>query len=170
MGAVLGIDFSTHAVDLCLLDEETNAAEWKRLDLYGATALARLDGIHAHMPRSAWYEANNVYLVAIEKPFGHRHEIGWTFGAIYSWVAAFARVPVFGHVPIWAVAPHEWKQGLGLPGNATKDDCAQAVLELVRRFPHSLEPHSQDALDAWAIAYFAREKNAKAINEQLQNA
>jgi hypothetical protein len=38
---VLGIDLSSRAIDLVLLDENCDRAEWSRIDLEGATAFER---------------------------------------------------------------------------------------------------------------------------------
>jgi Holliday junction resolvasome RuvABC endonuclease subunit len=54
----------------------------------------------------------------------------------------------------------QWRKELGLSGHATKEQAAEAVDAL--RGPGALA-WSQDALDAYAVAYYARELNARAV-------
>lgn len=174
MSAVLGIDVSSFAIDLVKLDETTNEATWERLPLTGKTAFDRLRQVHVQMHSDAWYD--DCYLAAIERP------------KTRSFVSASALWPVFGAVVallppgllVWDVPPTAWRQELGLPGNASKDECATAV-DLLRG---DLAPcptttgcdcdgecdkwltwreWPQDAFDAYAVAYYARENNRRAI-------
>lgn len=153
MSAVLGIDVSSFAIDLVKLDETTNEATWERLTLAGKTAFDRLRQVHVQMHSDAWYQ--DCYLAAIERP------------KTRSFISASALWPVFGAVVallppallVWDVPPTAWRQELGLAGNAVKDVCAARAIEL-GAYP---EWADQNAYDAWAVAWYAREVNARAI-------
>jgi Holliday junction resolvasome RuvABC endonuclease subunit len=155
MSTVLGIDLSTRAIDLVRLDETTNQGTWDHLHLAGATALERLRQVPVLMPRHSWYD--DVYLVAVEAPLSRGQQgtiakLSRVFGAIVACLPA--------GVEVWDVAPVQWRKELGLSGHATKEQAAEAVDAL--RGPGALA-WSQDALDAYAVAYYARELNARAV-------
>lgn len=156
MTHVLGIDVSSHAIDLIRLDETSTAAEWTRLDLGDekVPAFERCRQVQCVMPQASFYE--DVYLIAIERPKTH------------SFISAAAQFPVFGAVlaclpyaiETWDVSPGDWRKGIGLKGNAKKDECARAVNDLGAPSDTSWP---QDAFDAFAVAYYARELNARGI-------
>ncbi len=157
MAAVLGIDLSSKNIDLVWLDEDGPGARWERLPLAGPTSFARCRAVRAAMPPASAYEG--CYLAAIERP------------RTQSMVSAAALFPVFGAVlaclpaalEVWDVLPQHWKQGLGLGGNASKHEAACAVDDL-RGVGSPDWP--QDALDAWAVAYYARELNARGVGAE----
>lgn len=154
MSAVLGIDLSSFAVDLVLLDETTAQAQWLRLDLAGENAFERCLDVRRVMPSRSWLEGRGVYLVAIEKPVCN------------SFRSASAQLPVFGAVaallperlPVWSLSPAEWKRELGVASGRkpTADEIAAVVGPVARTWP-------QDGLDACGVAYAAREMNRRAI-------
>jgi Holliday junction resolvasome RuvABC endonuclease subunit len=156
MSAVVGIDLSSFAVDLVKLDEDSHHAEWTRVELTGKLAFDRLRSLRAAMPPASFWD--DVYLVGIEQVFGLGGKSTTALQRVYG--AVVACVPV--SVQLWEVHPSEWRKSLGLAGNASKDECARAVIGLIGpSWPHLGCP--QDPLDAYAIAYSARETNAKAI-------
>lgn len=152
MSAVLGIDLSSFALDLVLLDETTAEAQWHRFELSGADAFERCRDVARAMPSSSWFD--DVYLCAIEKPVSA------------SFRAASAQLPVFGAVavllperlPVWSLSPSEWKRELRIPlaRKPIADEIAAVVGDVAHSWP-------QDALDACGIAYAAREANRRAI-------
>lgn len=164
MSTVLGIDLSSKNIDLVWLDEDGPAARWERLPLGTAKtpAFERLRNVPGQLRRAIAREGENCYLAAIERPKTH------------SFVSAAACFPVFGAVvaclppglEVWDVAPAQWKQGLGLKGNASKEECAAAVrdLWLDDLKAGEIRTWSQDALDAWAVAYYARELNTRGVS------
>jgi Holliday junction resolvasome RuvABC endonuclease subunit len=82
--------------------------------------------------------------------------------------SAAALFPVFGAVlaclpnelEVWDITPAQWRHGLGLKGNATKDECAIVVDDL--RGAGSPD-WPQDPIDAYAVAYYTRELNRRGI-------
>ena len=154
MSAVLGIDLSSRAIDLVLLDETTAEASWTRLELTGATSFERCRDVARVMPSRSWLEERGVYLAAIEKP------------TAASFVSAAAQFPVFGAVAVslpaslevWSLTPAEWKRELrvGLQRKPTVAEIAAVVGDVAYSWP-------QDALDACGVAYAARELNQRAV-------
>lgn len=156
MATVLGCDFSTFAVDLVKLDETSQRAEWRRVTLEGASALERLMSVQEVMPPSGFYD--DCYLAAIEIPYGRGQsgvlaKLNRVFGAIV------ASLPPRLH--LWEVTPQEWRKELGLAGNASKETCAEAVERIGRIYLSHGGRWPQDALDAYAVAYYARQVNAR---------
>lgn len=155
MTTVLGIDVSSHAIDLVLLDEETNAGSWHHLKLQGKTSFDRLRKVPLVMPKWSFYEDMGVYLIAIEGP------------KTRFMPSAAALFPVYGAVisclprrlQVWDVHPTAWRQGLGLPGNAKKDACAARAVELGAQPEWAV----QDAYDAYSVALYARDTNQRGI-------
>lgn len=157
MSAVLGIDVSTKAIDLVLLDENSDQATWDHLELRGATAFDRLRDIPLRMPKWGWYEDSNIYLIAIEAPYGRAQagtlaKLSRVFGAV---IACLPRALD----PVWEVPPHDWRRELGVPGNAPKQACAERCVEL-GAYPAWAD---QNAYDAYAVARYAREVNRRGI-------
>lgn len=161
VSSVLGIDVSSRAIDFVWLDETTNEAAWKRVELTGETSFERLRSI----PTQGRWNSNyfsDCYLAIIERP------------KTRFMPSAAALFPVFGAVvallpsqlELWEVAPTTWRHGLGLKGNAKKAEVAEAV----RRIACGAEPEhpilnwSQDAYDAYAVAYWARAINQRGLD------
>lgn len=151
---VLGIDLSSFALDLVLLDENTDEPEWIHLALEGETAFDRCRQVAAVMPSASWFEDKGVYLAAIEKP------------TAASFISAAAQFPVFGAVAVllprdlvvWSYRPAEWKAAVGIPltEKPTGELMATRVGGAVAGWP-------QDALDACAVAWAAKQTNARAV-------
>lgn len=161
MSVVLGIDVSSFAIDLVRLDENSNAATWRRVTLEGPTALARLRSLPRVMPRWPWYE--DVYLAAIEAPYsrgqsGTLAKLSRVFGAVCACIPPSQEV--------WEVSPGDWRKELGLPGNASKDECGFRVVQLSQSWD-DIHKWPQDALDAYAVAYYARQVNQRGVERRL---
>lgn len=163
MSRVLGIDLSSFAVDLVAIDEEGDEAVWHRVTLGDdkVPALDRLRSVPGRMPPASFYD--DVYLVAIEAPYG-RGEAGTQAKLNRVFGAVIASLPV--GLLVWEVTAGDWRKGLGLKGNATKEECAAAVT-LLWRYAATHFDVPQDALDAFAIARYARDVNAAGVEANL---
>jgi hypothetical protein len=177
VSAVVGIDLSTRALDLVKLDESSNRAEWVRVELgvigrdktnAWARTLDVRQALDAYLPAgmSAWFD--DVYLVAIEAPYGRGQAgtqavLNRVVGAVAASLPARLRVPE----RCWVVRPDEWKTGLGLKGKPTNTGVLQLSNMRGRITPPSgMSPDAvadQNARDAYCLAMFARDTNAKAI-------
>lgn len=159
MSAVVGIDFSTHAVDLVTLDETDDTAIWERIPLEGETAWDRLLDWR-NITVAGW---DDVFLAAIEFPTpDQRRVLAQMQGAIV------ARIP--GRVPVWQFKPSEWRRACWLPGNASKGAVARFAVLRWRNVPDVAAAvrlqMPQDAYDAFCIAWAARELNRTALNQE----
>jgi hypothetical protein len=154
MSSVLGIDISSHHVDFVTLDETTSDAEWTRVRLVGSDAFVRLRDTAWQMPSRGWLEDHGVYLVAVEVPKTRFLKSAAALFPVYG--AVVAAFPA--DVEVWDVHPVKWRDELGLPGNAPKDVCAARCVEL-----GAPESWPQDAFDAFAVAFYARAVNARAV-------
>jgi Holliday junction resolvasome RuvABC endonuclease subunit len=155
MSCVVGIDLSTRAIDLVRLDESTNHAVWDHFHLEGKTALERLRQVPRVMPRRSLYW-ESVYLIAVEAPMsrgqqGTMAKLSRVLGAIVACLPA--------SVEVWEVAPVAHRVALGLGGHASKEEIRDAAIELGA--PSTWL--SQDAYDAFSVAYFARETNRRGL-------
>lgn len=174
MSVVLGIDVSSYAIDFVTIDEDTGAAAWTRHGLVGATAFDRCRDVPAAMPPPSFYD--DVYLIAIETPKTRFLKSAGALFPVYGAVtASLPRLAV-----VWDVHPTAWRQTLGLPGNASKDECAAAVERLrgdlapcptatgcdcVDECDEALrwKKWPQDAYDAYAVAHYARTLNQRGL-------
>jgi hypothetical protein len=150
---VVGIDLSSRAVDIVLLSENEDTAEWLSIPLSGATAWDRTRDIARQMPAGTWWD--DVYLCAIEKPFGPSR--------LAQSVLMRAQGAILGAVPhrveAWEVTPGEWKRHIGIPLSAKPSwgDFAPSLFD-------GLWP--QDARDALGVALYARAVNSAGIARQ----
>lgn len=172
MSCVIGIDLSSHAIDLVRLDELDNHAEWLRVDLAGASAWDRTRMVKQTMPSASWWD--EVYLCAVEQPFGMSRRAQSVLMRVQG--AVLASIPQ--SIETWEVNVADWKKQLGLGTKKPTFSDLQAVMPGLllewRRLgvttgfaaiplAEALKDVPQDALDALAIAYYARETNAKGI-------
>ena len=162
---VLGIDLSSKAIDLVLLDENRNAAQWTRITLSGATAFDRARDVADKMPQPGWYEAHGVYLCAIERPFvSHGQDvIRLVQGCV------LAEIPRELHV--WEVSPSQWKKKVGLPIRTKPSRLNFPVFTLINcsdsTSANSYADWAQDGYDALGVALYARDTNARGIADAL---
>lgn len=157
MSSTLGIDFSSHAVDLVKVDENEPLAVWLRVNLEGRDAFARTRAIRDAMPGSWFYD--DVYLVAIEKPMGFSSRLAQS---VLMRVQGAVLVKIPTRLEVWEPLPSDWKKHLGLPGRdkPTAATFAPLGFNLSAEWP-------QDALDALAMGVFARDVNARGVAAHL---
>lgn len=153
---VAGIDFSTRAIDVVLIDEDTHAAEWHRFDvtedaLTGdicGDAFERARRVRHTLPKTSWWEDEGVIAIGLEQPRGN-HGITPLFrmqGAI------LACLPTRILVTPWN--PSSWRLEVGLKGNALKADVNLHALTLLG--DQHVAGWPQDAYDAFCIARATR--------------
>jgi hypothetical protein len=147
VSAIAGIDFSTRFVDVVLLDEDTDHADWHRYPLAGlGDAFDRTRTVRYALPSRSWWD--DVIAIGIEQPFGR----GSSVTPLYRVQGAIlACLPPLTLVQPWI--PSSWRSAVGLAGNCSKDDVAAYVHD------NCLEAIDwpQDACDALCIALATRE-------------
>jgi hypothetical protein len=151
---IAGIDYSTRAVDVVLLDEDTDAATWHRFELVGADAFDRARDVRrAMLSRPMPWEDrlsgdsslfwDDVLACGIEDPRG------FNSGSLYRVQGAIlACLPA--RLLVHPLIPSSWRKTVGLPGNANK----QGVWEFADGKGKGHWP--QDACDAYCIALATR--------------
>lgn len=141
MSYVAGIDYSTHAIDVVLLDENgVEPPEWHRTELVGNNAFDRTRSIDNGVT-SAWWD--DMLAIGIEDPRG------FNAGALYRIQGAIlANIPDRILVQPWV--PSEWRKAVGLKGNAPKAEVKSAVITWAWAGGSGEWP--QDACDAYCIA------------------
>lgn len=159
MSAVVGIDFSSFAVDLVTLDESADHATWWRIPLRGGDALHRTRTLRDLMPRLSFYD--DIYLVAIEKPFGPSRLAQSVLMRVQGAIA----VSIPSRIPVWEVTPYEWKKPLGL--KITEKPPLDGSCFPPMHYDSGLEPWPQDALDALGVALYARAASAAGVAAHL---
>jgi hypothetical protein len=148
-----GIDYSTRAVDIVLLEEDSDRAKWHRFELDflpGTDAFDRARLVATVMPRGVFWD--EVVAVGIEDPRGYNA------GALYRVQGAvLACLPAGLLVQPWV--PSAWRRAVGLPGNASKEAVAMHAWRRVCAAYGGIRnvgTGTQDACDAYCIALATR--------------
>ena len=163
--SVAGIDVSTKAIDIVLLDDDSNHGDWKHIPLQRIPkdehpAWTSSRSVRLAFPGRAWWENHGVWLIGMEDPRSDgitpAKALGMVTGAI------LALLP--SNLTVIPMPPHEWKLwsiGGGHPGagNAKKHDVA------LWAGAQGVGPNPADfnATDAYAIA-----RAARALNDDAQ--
>lgn len=151
MSSVVGIDFSSFAIDLVKLDETEDAASWTHVKLDGGGAWDRTRHLPLFMPKASWWD--DVYLCAIEAPMGFKSQVLYRVqGALLSTIPQA--------VWTWEVRLHEWKGALGLKPAAKPAWSHFPGMQL----DANGNEWAQDVLDALGVAKYARDTNQKALD------
>jgi hypothetical protein len=163
---VAGIDISSFAVDVVLLDEDSNRATRRdHFALTGSTPLERTRSLRGVFPSRTYWEDNGVYLAGIEDPHSRFPHVAKAMGLVTGGVAALLPRDLC----VIHTAPKEWKRIFAANANASKDAVRARVIEFVSPDYQGLRlidpqgPWPQDAYDAYGIAWAVRALNNEAI-------
>jgi len=146
---IAGIDFSTKAIDIVLVDEDQpdRCLNWLHIDLTGALkgepagdAWERTRRVWSAMPRGGFWD--EAVAIGIEEPRGH-HGVEPLFRIQGAITACIPRT-----VLLQPWNPASWRRLNGLAGNATKLVVRNFVIQQGVWLPN----WSQDACDAYCIA------------------
>lgn len=105
--------------------------------------------------RIRWMGWQGVRLAFVEKPFGRA--LTGLVPVVRVQGAVVAALP--DQMEVWETTPQEWKKEAVGNGNAKKDD----VVAWCNDVGFVPDGRTQDACDAFGIAYAMREKNRRAI-------
>jgi hypothetical protein len=141
MSLVAGIDYSTHAIDVVTIDEDTLKPEWMRFPLGTiGRAFDRTRFVYASCPSGRFWD--DTIAVGIEEPRGQGA------GNLYRVQGAILQcIPPTTLVQPWV--PSEWRKAVGLKGNASKDDVRDHANRLSFNATYDWP---QDGADAYCIA------------------
>lgn len=154
---IAGVDISSRAVDIVLLDDDTEQATWHHYALAGATPYERARDSCNVLPSRSWWEDNGVWLVGLEDPRGpHAHTMKALGAAVGAFLALLPR-----DLTVIPTIAQEWKRlTVGAPG-AGKDSVARWARAQLGQTDH--ETWNQDGYDAYAIARAVRVLNNSAL-------
>jgi hypothetical protein len=144
---IAGIDYSTQAIDLVLVDVDDGAARLFHWDLCGATAFDRTRAVGLVMPARRAVFWDPVRAVGIEEPFG-RGPNSWAIVPKLKAIQGAILACIPNNIEVTPLKPAEWRAAVGLPGNAAKGAVATWALGYAGvdwKWP-------QDAFDAYCIA------------------
>jgi hypothetical protein len=148
MATVAGLDYSTHAIDCVLVDEDTGEyVAWHRWPLEAkGDAFDRARWIRHTMPARSWWDDRGVVACGIEDPRGMKP------GPLFRIQGA-----ILSCLPTWLLVhplvPSEWRKLVGLPGNATK---LEVVFHARDHSEMMTDAWTQDTCDAYCIATATR--------------
>lgn len=161
---IAGIDFSTVAIDVVLLDEDTNHATHhrRRLDTGPGKAFDRIRRIRDAMPaRGAWLDSG-VVAVGIEEPF-NRATMGGQVPLLMAIGAIVATLPLA--LPVGLLRADDWRKACGLPIRGQRDQLKRAAVDFAARnwidLPAVIDDNVADAFCiAWAMRDLAEKRQA----------
>jgi hypothetical protein len=145
---IAGIDYSTHAVDVVLLDEDTDEATWHRKLLHGRDGFERAREVRLQVWLGSFWD--DVTAIGIEDPRGYNA------GALYriqgAILACLPRTTL-----VQPLIPSVWRKTVGLPGNASKGLVHMHAMKMWNPGDYGLQLEiPQDACDAYCIALATR--------------
>ena len=155
MSWIAGIDYSTRAIDVVLVDEDdAQPPRWIRHDLQGQDAFDRTRDVRRSL-RWQWsddYWAENCAALGIEDPRGQNA------GALYRIQGAIL-AHLLERLLVQPWIPSQWRKAVGLPGNASKQQVKAFADAMLPRQHIDDRPSwaTQDAADAWCIALATRQ-------------
>lgn len=159
--AILGVDLSTKAIDLVLLDEDDPAqATHHRIALAtpwwnAATDMRNtLRGID---------HSENVHLAGIERPYGPSRQVIASLHTILG--AVLASMPA--HITCLEIRPADMRHELGLPGNCPKETMHFAVNRHFEEHGTCYTLWPPDAYDAWAAGHAALRMCERAAEKKV---
>lgn len=155
---VAGIDFSSRAVHIVLLEDDSDEASARVFELAGATPFERARSLRRIFPTRGFWEDNGVYLVGIEDPHSRANHTAKALGLAAGAIAAL--LP--NAMTVIQTPPSEWHRIF--TGNAS------ASKEIVEQHAHAIWPDppagaDDNTWDAYGIAYAVRTLNNQAIQE-----
>ena len=156
--SVAGIDFSSRAVHVVLLDDDTDQASPHVYELHGPTPFERARSLRRSFPTRSFWEDHGVYLVAIEDPHSRANHTAKALGLAAGAIAAL--LP--NALTVIQTPPAEWKRVFTGSPTATKDLVSLHVSAIWADAPHDM---THDTSDAYAIAWAARRINQQAIEK-----
>jgi hypothetical protein len=149
-----GIDFSSFQVDVVLLSEDDDTATHHVFPFgrKGQDAFDRARGVRAAMPTRSWWEDHGTVAIGIEDPRGAARGVDSVLYRVQG--AILACLPPELLVQPWK--PGEWRKQLGIANVGKEAPAIFAESHWSRILVQ--ESYSQDALDAYCLAYATRQR------------
>lgn len=155
----LGIDLSSHALHLAVLEEDSNDAivHVVRLDTQRGDATRRIRRMRDLMPARTAYRDLGVTLIAIEQPIG-----AFTKVTLMVYGALLQLLPV--DVPITELRADDWRRECKLPLRGATSDLKSNSKRFARQlWTNAPSVLDDDTAEAYLIAWSAREIDLRAV-------
>lgn len=154
--SVAGIDFSSRAVHLVFLDDDTNNADALIIALEGGTPFERARSLRTMFPTRHALEELGVWLVGIEDPHSRANHTAKALGL----AAGAISVLLPADLTVIQTKPTEWKRLFTGDPMASKE-----VVSLHARavWPSCPNDADDNLTDAYGIAYAVRHLNEQAL-------
>jgi hypothetical protein len=157
MSYFAGIDLSTKAIDVVMLEEDTDRAQHhrRRLDVKPGKALERIRRIRGALPaRTAWHDSG-VLLIAIEEPYS-RASMSGQVPILMAIGAILACLPE--DLPVDLLRADDWRRACELPTRGPRDQLKTAAIKFTERHWSNQPTYIDDnAADAYCLAWTARQ-------------
>lgn len=156
--SVAGIDFSSRAVHVVLLDDDTDHATVHVLDLHGGTPFERARSLRSSFPTRSWWDDHGTWLFGLEDPYsvsmGTAKALGLAAGAIAALLPS--------GLTVIQTAPNEWHRLFTGDPRASKE-----IVELHARavWPDPPAGADDNTWDAYGVAFAVRGLNAAAVEK-----
>ena len=153
---IAGVDFSSRAIHLVLLDDDTDTAEGHVIELVGRTPFERARSALWFFPPRSWFEDKGVWLLGIEDPHSRANHTAKALGLAAGAIAALLpRELVVIQTP-----PAEWKRLFTGDAHAAKE-----IVGLHARaiWPEPPAKADDNTWDAYGIAWAVRSLNNAAV-------
>lgn len=149
---VCGIDSSSRAVDLVLLDDD-NRAEWHRITLEGETPFLRARDLRQKLPRGTFWD--DVSLVGLEQTYSGSYSAATALALIRGAIGAL--LPA--ELTVLETRPNEWQKVFTRVTKLPAKSKERKALIRARCAELGFEAPdlAQDALDAYGVAWAVRE-------------
>lgn len=151
--SVLGIDLSSHALHLAVLEEDSNEATVHavRLDLERGDAERRIRRMRDLMPARGVYRDLGVTLIAIERPIAAHSSVPlMVYGALLQLLPP--------DIAIVGMRADDWRRECCLPLRGARSDLKAASKRFARQlWTNSPDVFDDDTAEAYLIAWAARE-------------
>lgn len=157
---VAGIDFSSRAVHIVLLDADTTDASLRVFAMLGSTPFERARSLRRVFPTRGFWEDNGVYLVGIEDPHSRANHTAKALGLAAGAIAAL--LP--NAMTVVQTAPSEWHRLFTGNASASKDEVAAHARQV---WPEPPPDGDDNAWDAYGIAWAVRTLNQHAVQQSL---
>jgi hypothetical protein len=152
---IAGLDYSSFAIDVVLIDEDTGDATHyrRRLDLPAAGALTRIRRTAEQMPPRSWW-TDHVVAAGIEIPFARAKGGGYALqlqlGAILSCLPAGLKLHM--------LRADDWRRACELPTRAQRARHKRNAVDFAcRHWDSHPTPLDDNTADAYCIAHATRQ-------------
>lgn len=159
---IAGVDISSFAIDIVLLDDDTDDATWHHFALRGSTPFERARNARLVLPGRSWWEDCGVWLLGYEDPVGHHAHTAKALGLALGAVAVLLPPSLV----CVATQASEWQRKFTGWKKQPRTSAERKELVRCRADELGFTPgKNSNATDAYGIAWVIRSLNDAAIQK-----